>query len=132
MTEERLPKEAVVEVTLTVGSALGGEAEPLKLLFASLDAARDAAEDAAGRACSAASQLYGSSVRLQSMAGQARTPSLCLDIAGSFRLPKCSLKMQFWMRRKRESHSLLVHPHNPERPNEIPTADLIMPLGSTR
>ena len=132
MTEELLPKEAVVEVTLTVGSALGGEAEPLKLLFASLDAGRDAAEDAAGRACSAASQLYGSSVRLQSMAGQARTPSVCLDIAGFFRPPKCSLKMQFWMRRKRESRSLLVHPHNPESPNEIPTADLIIPLGSTR
>jgi hypothetical protein len=79
MSEERLPKEAVVEVTLIVGSALGGEAEPLKRLYASVDAARDAAEDLAGCACAAASQLYGSSVRLQSMAGQARTPSTCPD-----------------------------------------------------
>ncbi len=72
MTEERLPKEAVVEVTVTVGSALGGEAEPARRLFASVDAAREAGDELAARACSAAAQLYGSSVRLQSMAGQAR------------------------------------------------------------
>lgn len=60
-----------MEVTLTVGSALGGEAEPLKRAFTSLDAAREAADDLCGRAASAAAQLYGSSVRLQSMAGQA-------------------------------------------------------------
>ncbi|BDA49119.1 hypothetical protein COCOBI_13-2290 [Coccomyxa sp. Obi] len=70
MTEERLPKEAVVEVTVTVGSALGGEAEPTKRLFPSVDAAREAVDELAARACSAAAQLYGSSVRLQSMAGQ--------------------------------------------------------------
>lgn len=40
MTDERVPKEAVVEVTVTVGSALGGEAQPTKRLFSSVDAAR--------------------------------------------------------------------------------------------
>lgn len=70
MTEERLPKEAAVEMSVVVGSALGGEAEPVKGVYASVGAAREAAEDVAGRAARAAAQLYASTLRLQALTGQ--------------------------------------------------------------
>lgn len=70
MTEERLPKEATVEMTVLVGSALGGEAEPVKGVYASIGAAREAAEEVAGRAARAAGHLYASSLRLQALTGQ--------------------------------------------------------------
>jgi len=88
MTEGRPPKPAAVAVTVALGSALGGHAEPAAAAYANADAAREAAMGLAG------------SVRLQALAGQVRDPRAP---PASRRLPlRCDCKpggAASWMRR---------------------------------
>ena len=77
MTEEWLPKEAMVEVAITAGSALAGEVDPQRGAFATAVAAREAVERLAGAAAVAAAEAYGGSVRLQAMTGQVRGCVYC-------------------------------------------------------
>jgi hypothetical protein len=59
-----------VEVAITVGSAVGGEAEPIRRFYSSTGAAQEAVEEVAGHAAQEATQLYASSLRLQALTGQ--------------------------------------------------------------
>jgi len=100
MTEGRPPKPAAVAVTVALGSALGGHAEPAAAAYANADAAREAAMGLAGRGAAAAAERYAGSVRLQALAGQVRDPRAP---PASRRLPlRCDCKpggAASWMRR---------------------------------
>ena len=65
-----MPKEATVEVAVTSGTSVAGEAAPRRRLFAGVPAAREAAGQLAGASAADATELYGGSVRLQALAGQ--------------------------------------------------------------
>ena len=70
MTEERLPKEAAVQVAMTMGTSVGGEAGQIGRLFSSIDRAREGVAELAGSSAAAAVQLYESTARVQAMTGQ--------------------------------------------------------------
>ena len=70
MTEERLPKEASVQVAMIMGTSVGGDAGQVIRLFSSLDRAKEGVPALAGSSCRAAVQLYESTVRVQAMTGQ--------------------------------------------------------------
>ena len=77
MTEERLPKEATVQVSMTMGTSVGGEAGQIRRLFSSADRAREGVPELAGSSCAAAMQLYESTARVQAMTGQVSDPDSC-------------------------------------------------------
>ncbi len=106
MTEGRPPKPAAVAVAVTLGSALGGHAEPAAAAYASADAAREAAVGLAGRAAAAAAERYAGSVRLQALAGQVRGP--CAPAAPA---PACAaLRLRAGRRRTVGAARLLPAP----------------------
>lgn len=70
MTEERLPKEATVQVAMTMGTSVGGEASQVGRSFSSVDRAREGLFELAGSSSAAAVQLYESTARVQAMTGQ--------------------------------------------------------------
>ena len=70
MTEERLPKEATVEVAMTLGTSVGGEAGQVRRLFSSIDRSQEGLPELAGSASAAAVQLFESTARVQAMTGQ--------------------------------------------------------------
>lgn len=70
MTEERLPKEAAVQVAMTMGTSVGGEAGQIGRLFSSIDRAREGVAELAGSSAAAAVQLYESTARVQALTGQ--------------------------------------------------------------
>ena len=70
MTEERLPREATVQVAMTMGTSVGGDAGQLRRLFSSIDRAQEGISELAGSSSAAAVQLYESTARVQAMTGQ--------------------------------------------------------------
>ena len=70
MTEERLPKEAAVQVAIALGTSVGGEADEASRLFSSIDRAQAGVAALAGSSAAAAAQLYESTARVQAMTGQ--------------------------------------------------------------
>ena len=70
MTEERLPKEATVQLAMTMGTSVGGEANQVRRSFSSVDRAQEGVYELAGSSSAAAVQLYESTARVQAMTGQ--------------------------------------------------------------
>ena len=70
LTEERLPKEAAVRVSMALGTSVGGEADEASRLFSSIDRAQEGVAALAGSSAAAAVQLYESTARVQAMTGQ--------------------------------------------------------------
>ena len=71
MTEERIPRDAALQLNVAAGSGVGGEGRPQSQRFASVEAARDATAVVAGAAARSAADAYVSAVRLQALAGEA-------------------------------------------------------------
>ena len=70
ITEERLPKEATVQLAMTMGTSVGGEASQVRRSFLSVDRAQEGIYELAGSSSAAAVQLYESTARVQAMTGQ--------------------------------------------------------------
>lgn len=70
MTEERLPKEAMVRVAFRMGTTVGGETDEIYRLFSSIDRAQEGIATMAGSSAAAAVQLYESAIQVRAMAGQ--------------------------------------------------------------
>ena len=77
MTEERLPREATVQVSMTMGTSVGGEAGQMRRLFSSIDRAQEGVPELAGSSCAAAVRLYESTARVQAMTGQVSSSDSC-------------------------------------------------------
>ncbi|KAK9841191.1 hypothetical protein WJX74_001700 [Apatococcus lobatus] len=86
MTEDRVPKEAGVQLQATTGSAMGGTGQPCMRAFTDVKAAMDGLLSLAGASAAAATADYASQARVQAMTGQG--PLEVMDDA----------EMSHWMR----------------------------------
>ena len=72
MTEERVPKEAGVQLEVTTGSSMGGTGGAHVRAFTDVKAAQDGLLSLAGTSAAAAAAGYASYARVQTMTGQVR------------------------------------------------------------
>lgn len=77
MTEGRFPREATVQLAMTMGTSVGGEAGQMSRLFSSIDRAQEGVAELAGSSAAAAAQLYESTARVQALTGQVRPRITC-------------------------------------------------------
>lgn len=75
-TSGRIPREATLQLSLTLSTALSGESTTNELYRDAADAAAGAL-DLAGAAASTVTEQYQSAVRLQNMTGQVCSWHLC-------------------------------------------------------
>jgi hypothetical protein len=71
-TAERLPREALLQLGVTLGTAVSDAPAQATELFASIEHAREGATALAGTAARAAAGGYASTMRLQAMMGEVR------------------------------------------------------------
>ena len=69
MTEDRVPKEAGVQLQASTGSAMGGAGQPCMQAFTDVTAAQEGLLSLAGMSAAAATTTYTSQARVQAMTG---------------------------------------------------------------
>ena len=75
-TSGRVPREATVSVSITLATALTGEATT-SMVFRDAAEAENGAIEVAGSSAAAAAEQYQSAVRLQNMTGQVKRSGCC-------------------------------------------------------
>jgi hypothetical protein len=83
-TAERLPREAMLELGVTLGTAVSEAPAQATEVFASIEHAREGVTALAGAAARAAAGGYASTMRLQAMMGEVR-------VCTAARWPNCIL-----------------------------------------